>query len=801
MRSIRLATIVLTGLTAACTALLGDFEVTGASGGSGSLDGGDIGADGQAARVAITPAELKLGVLRPQVFTASGPVTWSVEEPDGGRIDESGRYVSPPKPGEFHVVATSKDDPSAVTKAKVTVVDLQLTVVAGPAAGNGTVDGPAQVAHLNHPEAIAQPKSGGAMFIADTGSHTIRRLAGGVVSTLAGEPLQPGFANGTGASARFNRPRGIAVKGPLSGAKTVFVADTENHCIRRINGDTGAVDTLTGSCGNPGQADGLPGQALFDTPSSMTISDDGNRLYVCDLGSAQGNKRLIRQIHTTTGVVSQALGTSLSSCVLGTVDFNGGQRNRVFFADYDMLASFKDPGSASTSYDKLVSGGLPEPYADGLANDTGFGGGRSIYVSFRSKRAIYAVRPEDTTPSFALLVGDPAQSTNVAVNGTFSEARFAGPTGLSQEGGGPLFVADSSASAIRKVDLDNRTVTDHVGKSVQYGHVDAARAAARFALVTGIAMGPDDTAYVTDASSDGGRISGTIRAIHLATGAVSTLAGLVGRHPLAEDGAANAAKFAFPWDIGRDGDFLYVADLMAHAIRKVAIRGGSVTTLAGKLNVAGDSVGVGVAASFKQPSGVASDGAGTLFVSDTGNFKIKKIVLATGAVSVLAGGTQGSADGVGAAAQFKAPAGLAYEGGNLYVADSADHTVRKIVVATGEVSTLIGQHGVFGFDSGGPAAAKLFGPARLAADGIGGLYVAEGFVQDFDKSVSGAMRRIDIATRTIAPFMGRRMDLGIVPGPLATARVNFPLGIAVTPKGDLVFTDLYDYTIGMVQAL
>ena len=121
---------------------------------------------------------------------------------------------------------------------------------------------------------------------------------------------------------------------------------------------------------------------------------------------------------------------------------------------------------------------------------------------------------------------------------------------------------------------------------------------------------------------------------------------------------------------------------------------GAVTTLAGS-GEEGDADGVGDAAEFYNPSGIAiSRDGGMLFVADFSNNKIRRVEeVATGAVTTIAGsGIKGSADGVGDAAQFCCPAGIAIspDGGVLFVADFENHMIRRVEVATGEVTTLAG---------------------------------------------------------------------------------------------------------------
>ena len=174
---------------------------------------------------------------------------------------------------------------------------------------------------------------------------------------------------------------------------------------------------------------------------------------------------------------------------------------------------------------------------------------------------------------------------------------------------------------------------------------------------------------------------------------------------------------------------LFVAD--GTTLRKIVIATGVVSTLAGSPNNGGSSDGVGAAASFMLSlSGVASDGVGNLFVADSMNSTIRQIVVATAAVTTLAGSpskmfSSGTGDGTGAAAWFANPQGVASDGtGNLFVVDWHP-TLRKVAIATGTVTTLAGSVDHSGSDDGIGAAAQFVKLQSVASDGAGNLFIAD----------------------------------------------------------------------------
>jgi hypothetical protein len=207
----------------------------------------------------------------------------------------------------------------------------------------------------------------------------------------------------------------------------------------------------------------------------------------------------------------------------------------------------------------------------------------------------------------------------------------------------------------------------------------------------------------------------------LATGMVTVLAGNVSMSGSA-DGTGTAALFQFPRAVAADGaGNVYIADENNDTIRKIVLATGVVTTVAGTAGTTGSTDGTGAAASFNYPNGLATDGAGNLYVTDYSNNTIRKLVLQSGVVTTLAGtaGTTGGNDGTGASARFNGPCGLSLDdAGNLYVADFGNDTLRKVVLQSASVTTLIGVAGQQGVKLGplpGGSADRMMWRCYLAA--------------------------------------------------------------------------------------
>jgi hypothetical protein len=303
-----------------------------------------------------------------------------------------------------------------------------------------------------------------------------------------------------------------------------------------------------------------------------------------------------------------------------------------------------------------------------------------------------------------------------SVDGTGSAARFNFPIGIAVNTVGNIFVADELGHTIRKV-TSAGVVTTLAGLANNPGSTDGTGSAARFHAPVGVAADTAGNVFVAD------RNNSTIRKITSAR-VVTTLAGTPLSYGSA-DGTGSAARFDNPYGITIDtARNLFVADTQNNTIRKVT-SAGVVTTIAGTAGVTGSADGTGSAARFNKLYGITIDTAGNIFVGDLYNHTIRKVTSA-GVVTTLAGtaGVTGSTDGTGSAARFYLPTGVAVDtAGSVFVADSGNNTIRKVTSA-GVVTTLAGLPGNdFESVNGIGSAARFNNPYGVAIDTAGNVFV------------------------------------------------------------------------------
>jgi sugar lactone lactonase YvrE len=625
---------------------------------------------------------------------------------------------------------------------RVDAVTRRITTVAGTGVfGYDGDDRLATTAQLNSPHGVAVDTSGN-LFIADTSNHRVRRVDAvtGRITTVAGTGTR-GYDgdDAPAASALLNFPFSVAV----DGAGNLFVADSFNNRIRRVDAVTGRIATVAGTGEGGYDGDDKPAtSARLNLPSAVAV-DGAGRLYIADYG----NNR-IRRV--------DASGTILTVAGTGIGGYDG------------------DDGPATSA--RLFN---PE----GIALDT-LG---SLYIAdFENNR----IRRVDVETGQIRTVAGTGVAGFDGDDGIATSALLDGPFGVTADTSGNLYVADSRNHRIRRVDAATGRITTFVGTGEgSFGGDDTSAVEARLSLPAGLAFDPANNLYIADASNH------RVRRVDAVTGRIATIAG-TGEAGYGGDGVpATTATLQTPFGVAVDAvGNVYIADRGNNRVRRVDAAG-EITTVAGtgEAGYGGDGM-PSTAALLDAPSGVAVDASGNVYVADTNNHRVRRVDAVTGIIATVAGTGEGGFNGDGrsaASARLNAPATVAVgTGGDLYIADTANHRIRRVDVA-GRITTAAGT-GTGGFTDDRPAvAARLNFPEGVAVDASGNVYIAD--------TANLRIRRVDASGRisTVAGngVFGYEGDNGLA----TLARLNFPSGLAVDSADNLFVADTSNSAIRAVK--
>jgi hypothetical protein len=685
--------------------------------------------------VDVMPPIAMVPAARAQTFTASEPVTWSVMEANGGVVDADGVYVAPDAPGTYHVVATSVRDPSKNGVATVTATPLSLKLVAGNIGGLGNIDGYGTAARFSAFLYVAYP------YVSDRDNHIIRKIDefnNMKVTTIAGSGVA-GYRDDTGTAAQFSSPAGIAFD---YSTRALYIADYDNGKIRKLAADTGQVTTI---------ASGLVSPADIDVDSSTGTT----RLLVADYGQHK-----ILEVALPSGTVKPIAGNGM----LGQTDNANGLQATMLGPhklSFDGLwLDFIDQGALRKV--DMTPGGT-------AAVSTRLQQASWQAVAFGFVASVSAVYQLTDSNMTTLIAGKEGPMGGTPTDGTGAAAVFGWINDM--DGSGNL-AHITDGETVRK--LDGSTVTTIAGMAESFTLVEGQGAKASLPRIIGLTSDGANKVYAVHGAGMGPAAS----VIELDTATVTTVKGL-------SDEFFQGLSYY-------DGK-LYLPSPRKNTLMRLDLQTGMVTVVAGQTDMAGNQDGVGTAARFRSPGYIVSDGKGTLYISDVENNIIRTFDVATATVATLAGsGSAGATDGVGTAASFSRPDGLALDGkGALYVADRGNFVVRKIDLATGKVTRFAGQFGKRGTTDGRALDEALFeGPWALAHDGHS-LFVSS-LPADGTSFVEPTVRRIDLGSGMVSRFIGqperRGISLGELPATLPGRKYSGgnPMPMVITPAGDLV---------------
>jgi hypothetical protein len=538
------------------------------------------------------------------------------------------------------------------------------------------------------------------LYVTDWSGHTIKKISTNplasdyrVIQLVAGSHGSSGYADGVGAAARFTFPYGITNDGT-----SLFIADLSNHVIRAIDPATNTVTTFSGLAGTVGYANGAAGATRFNSPRSIAFSS--GFLYVMD------SNNIIRQLNSTTGASTFLAGSGAQGNVDGAAGTTSFSFNATLCTDgTDVFSTDFRFGTIrrttiGTGVTALIAGAA---FQNGVSDGNALTTARFSMPTFASKvgntlyiaemrsgsiRALDLISNNVTTFSGVLL--DSAITPSQAIPGV-THATVQGSRGMVTSDGNRIFFSDFRAHTIRELNRSANTVTTVAGSPGQNGNAPGTGSVARFREPGGLAL-IGTNLYIAD------RLNNSIKVMDTSTYAVSNFAGSTAGGTGTGDGLGSAARFSAPLGLATDGTDIFVSDRNNHCIRRVTTAG-NVSTLAGLCGTPNSGDGTGGAARFSSPAAIAvSTDLSKLYIGDTGNSTIREVIIATGDVTTIAGtlGSAGSTDGVGLAARFSTPFSFYATSTTLYSLDAGTELLRAIDLSTLSVSTVMGKDSVTG---------------------------------------------------------------------------------------------------------
>jgi uncharacterized protein (TIGR03437 family) len=540
------------------------------------------------------------------------------------------------------------------------------------------------------------------------------------ISTVAGgaPPATPVAALNTS----IGQPRKLAI----AGGNIYF---SSGNSVFKIDG-SGTLTLVAGNSRAGFAGDGGPAvSAQLNGPQGVALDSAGN-IYIAD---TQNNR--VRMVNTK-GIISTFAGN-------GNVSVPGFWGDTGLATDanihlpvaiaIDSSNNVYIAASADNTVRKVTTDGIINIFAGagykgyygdtGQANVAGLTGPQDIFIN--SKGVVFiadtgnsVIRQVATDGTISTVVGSGA--TGLAGDGAALKMSMVSPFGVTVDSAGVIYIAEYGTNRIRKVDTAGN-ITTAIGDGNQgFAGDGGAPNKVEMSLPTSVALDSAGNLYFADSLNN--------RIRRLAGGNVNTYAGNGALSKSGDGVAATSAQLNSPLGVAVDAaGNVYIADTLNNVVRRVGTNG-VISTFAGNgtAGFAGDGGAAG-SAQLSGPQGLAVDSGGNLYIADTQNHRVRKVT--GGNISTVAGsGTAGFGGDGGAAgsAQLNSPFGVAVDAaGNLYIAEFGNNRVRKVTTA-GTISTLAG-NGVSGYggDNGQATSALLNGPQAVAVDAAGNVYIAD----------------------------------------------------------------------------
>ncbi len=624
--------------------------------------------------------------------------------------------------------------------------------------------------------------SGTDLYVTDGPSNSVLKLsASGTLTVVAGNGLEGYSGDGGPATmASLAKPLGIYV----DSSGNLLIADSDNHRIRRVD-TNGIITTVAGSSTGGFSGDQGPAtSAKLAYPADVTVDSHGN-MFIVDTGNIR-----VREV-TTDGVINTIAGTGVQKSA-----GDGGPAVNASFVFPENIALDSQGNifisdTADSTIRKIGAGGIISTYAGihqfGYSGDGGpatsaaltypqglrlDASGTLYFVDSASNR----VRKITAAGVISSIAGD-GQPRFSGDGGPAVNAELDSPGSLAFDASGQLVISDNANQRVRRIGLTG-VITTILGTGAADSLQDGGPAtSASLASPSALALDKAGNLYIADIENQ------RVREVRT-DGTIITFAGNGSNAFSGDGGQATQAALSYPSGLAFDGaGNLYIADRNNHRIRRVSAAG-VITTFAGngQGGFAGDG-GPAASAVLAYPSGVAVDSSGNVYISDTGNARIRK-VSTSGVITTIAGTSTAGYTGDGASAlnaTLSNPTGLAFDSsGNLYIADSSNNVVRMID-KSGVIRTVAGSAKPTGGDGGPAVNASLASPAAIILDNAGNLYITD---------THNSRVRFVNTSGTISTIAGTGISGFSGDGGLATlAQMEFTSGLALDGNGTLYISD------------
>lgn len=703
------------------------------------------------------------------------------------------------------------------SKSLAELKDREITTVVGGAVFVGDGEDALDKSVSFFPSELTTDNQGN-LFFSDTLHNRVRKLDAqtGTITTVVGNNLQGLSGDGKHAlTSALNSPSGLV----FDSTGNLFIADTFNHRIRRVDAKTKVITTIAGtgpigiSSGGFSGDNGLAINARLNSPTDLAIDKLGN-LYIAD----SSNFRL-RRVDANTGIITTVAGTGKFNFEQG---FNGNNvpaisadvfvgsvaldaNNIIYFTDFGrlqkidlntgLLTTIAGNGNKGFNGDGILAINSAIRPLDIALDEIG-----NIFICDDNSR----IRRVDVKTGIITTIAGTGVSNFNGEGGPAITASLLDTRSIAIDKKNNIFIKDSNL--IRRISTTG--IINRIAGQLDFSFFfptgafrgdNSLAIQASLNFPKSVAVDNNQNIFIVDTDNN------RVRKVDGKTGIITTIAGTGETGFNGDGGVATKAKINFVSQIAIDqSNNLFIADSGNDRIRRINGQTGVITTVVGTGETGFNGDGLARDASLNFPTAIVVDKQGNLFIADSDNHRVRKVDSQRGLITTIVGdGLKGfSGDNIPATrTSLQFPSGLAIEkNGNLLIADTFNHRIRRVNAQTGIITTIVG-NGLRGFTGDGGLAkeARLDFPSNITLDADDNLFISD---QNHNR-----IRRVDVQTGIITTIVGSGPTESFIgeylgDNGLATdAKLNIPSGLAIDTSGNLLFADSENHAIRLVKGI